>query len=166
MSGPEDRALQAFKALANPVRLRIVRLLAERQELSAGQFAAELDIAQSSLFEHLAGLRDAGLILASGESNPTHRYYCLHPQGIAFLQAVIGGWSHEGDSTVHDTRTGIAIRTATAEDGGTHVIAEEYAVMDRAGRVQIPREYREALELTRRVRLALETDHVTMRPDA
>ena len=37
--------------------------------------------------------------------------------------------------------------------------------MDRAGRVQVPREYRDALELTRRVRLALEGDHVSVRPD-
>ena len=45
------------------------------------------------------------------------------------------------------------------------MIAEEYAVMDRAGRVQVPREYREALALTRRVRLALEADHVSLLPD-
>ena len=44
------------------------------------------------------------------------------------------------------------------------MIAEEYAVMDRAGRVQVPREYREALALTRRVRLALESDHVVDPP--
>ena len=56
-------------------------------------------------------------------------------------------------------------RTATDADGDTHVIAEEYAVMDRAGRVQVPRDYREALALTRRVRLALEADHVAIRPD-
>ena len=37
--------------------------------------------------------------------------------------------------------------------------------MDRAGRVQVPREFREALALTRRVRLALEGDHVSVRPD-
>jgi putative ABC transport system ATP-binding protein len=37
--------------------------------------------------------------------------------------------------------------------------------MDRAGRVQVPKDYREALALTRRVRLALESDHVTLRPD-
>jgi ABC-type lipoprotein export system ATPase subunit len=43
--------------------------------------------------------------------------------------------------------------------------AEEYAVMDRAGRVQVPREFREALELTRRVRLALADDHVQIRSD-
>ncbi|UQU62372.1 ABC transporter ATP-binding protein [Couchioplanes caeruleus] len=69
---------------------------------------------------------------------------------------------------IRDGRTSSEVlrRTATADNGDEHVIAEEYAVMDRAGRVQIPRDYREALALTRRVRLALEPDHVTMRPDA
>ena len=37
--------------------------------------------------------------------------------------------------------------------------------MDRAGRVQVPREFREALALTRRVRLALAEDHVQIRSD-
>ncbi len=45
------------------------------------------------------------------------------------------------------------------------MLAEEYAVMDRAGRVQVPRDFREALALTRRVRLALESDHVTIHRD-
>jgi putative ABC transport system ATP-binding protein len=69
---------------------------------------------------------------------------------------------------IRDGRTSSEVlrRTATADDGGTHVIAEEYAVMDRAGRIQVPRDYREALALTRRVRLALEPDHITIRPDA
>jgi len=44
-------------------------------------------------------------------------------------------------------------------------VAEEYAVMDRAGRVQVPREFRDALALTRRVRLALTDDHVEIRSD-
>ncbi|MGI5240234.1 ABC transporter ATP-binding protein [Dactylosporangium sp. CA-139066] len=68
---------------------------------------------------------------------------------------------------IRDGRTSSEVlrRTATGADGDTHVIAEEYAVMDRAGRVQIPRDFREALALTRRVRLALEPDHVTIRPD-
>jgi ABC-type lipoprotein export system ATPase subunit len=70
--------------------------------------------------------------------------------------------------SIRDGRTSSEVlrRTATGDDGGTHVIAEEYAVMDRAGRVQVPRDYREALALTRRVRLALEPDHITIRPDA
>jgi ABC-type lipoprotein export system ATPase subunit len=69
---------------------------------------------------------------------------------------------------IRDGRTSSEVlrRTATAENGDTHVIAEEYAVMDRAGRVQVPRDYREALALTRRVRLTLEADRVEIRPDA
>jgi ABC-type glutathione transport system ATPase component len=51
------------------------------------------------------------------------------------------------------------------EVAGAPGIAEEFAVMDRAGRVQVPREFRDALELTRRVRLALTDDHVEIRSD-
>ncbi|HEY3438094.1 MAG TPA: ATP-binding cassette domain-containing protein, partial [Actinotalea sp.] len=63
------------------------------------------------------------------------------------------------------TSTEVLRRRIDPADSASEVIAEEYAVMDRAGRVQVPREYREALALTRRVRLALEADHVTVRPD-
>ena len=68
---------------------------------------------------------------------------------------------------IRDGRTSSEVlrRTAARADGETHLIAEEYAVMDRAGRVQIPRDYREALALTRRVRLILEADRVEIRPD-
>lgn len=53
----------------------------------------------------------------------------------------------------------------SAASGDAPGVAEEYAVMDRAGRVQVPREFREALALTRRVRLALAADHVEIRSD-
>jgi ABC-type lipoprotein export system ATPase subunit len=41
---------------------------------------------------------------------------------------------------------------------------EELAVLDRAGRLQLPREYVAALALERRVRLALERDHIGVWP--
>ncbi len=68
---------------------------------------------------------------------------------------------------IRDGRTSSEVLRHTEEspDGEHHVIAEEFAVMDRAGRVQIPREFREALALTRRVRLALEEDHLQLWPD-
>ncbi len=43
---------------------------------------------------------------------------------------------------------------------------EEYALLDRAGRLQLPTEFVDALQLQRRVRLALEPDHVGVWPDA
>jgi hypothetical protein len=41
----------------------------------------------------------------------------------------------------------------------------EYAVMDRAGRVQLPRGMTRALGMRDRVRLESETDHITVWPD-
>ena len=45
------------------------------------------------------------------------------------------------------------------------MISEEYAVVDRAGRLQLPRAHVDALELHNRVRLRLEEDHVGVWPD-
>ena len=56
-------------------------------------------------------------------------------------------------------------RRAINEEGDHHIIAEEYAVLDRVGRLQLPRAHVEALGLERRVRLALEPDHISVWPD-
>jgi ABC-type lipoprotein export system ATPase subunit len=60
-------------------------------------------------------------------------------------------------------------RTATEtlrrrRDGGDELVAEELAVLDRAGRLQLPSEYVSALGLDRRVRLVLEPDHISIHP--
>ena len=55
-------------------------------------------------------------------------------------------------------------RTVSAA-GEHHVIATEYAVLDRAGRLQLPRAHVEALGLEKRVRLELEDDHIGVWPD-
>lgn len=60
------------------------------------------------------------------------------------------------------TSTEVVRRTEVAADGSTTTLHEEYAVLDRAGRLQLPQEYREALGLKDRVRLDLETDHVSV----
>ncbi|WP_435172063.1 ABC transporter ATP-binding protein [Actinacidiphila sp. bgisy145] len=63
------------------------------------------------------------------------------------------------------TSTEVLRRVATGADGLQALTSEEYAVLDRNGRLQIPREFTERLHLRRRVRLALETDHVGVWPD-
>ena len=55
-------------------------------------------------------------------------------------------------------------RSISAE-GDHQVVATEYAVLDRAGRLQLPRAHFEALGLARRVRLELEGDHISVWPD-
>ena len=63
------------------------------------------------------------------------------------------------------TSTETLRRRAVTEAGDHHVIAEEYAVLDRVGRLQLPRALVEALGLERRVRLVLEEDHIEIWPD-
>jgi ABC-type lipoprotein export system ATPase subunit len=63
------------------------------------------------------------------------------------------------------TSTETLRRAAISEAGEHHVIAEEYAVLDRVGRLQLPRSHVEALRLHRRVRVVLEDDHISIWPD-
>ena len=56
-------------------------------------------------------------------------------------------------------------RTELTDEGHHRVISEEFAVLDRAGRLQLPRSHIETLDLRDRVRLRLEDDHVGVFPD-
>jgi putative ABC transport system ATP-binding protein len=140
MSGGQQQRVAIAVALANEPRV-----------LFADEPTGELDTATST--EVFGALRQVNQDFGVTVVIVTHD------------QAVSG--QVERTVAIRDGRTSSEVlrRTATNEDGDTHVIAEEYAVMDRAGRVQIPREYRETLELSNRVRLALETGHVEIHPD-
>lgn len=52
---------RVFKALADPTRRRILQLLDER-EMSAGELAAQFELAKPTLSGHFAVLREAGLV--------------------------------------------------------------------------------------------------------
>ncbi len=62
------------------------------------------------------------------------------------------------------TATETLRRTPVDEHGQESHQHEEFAVIDRVGRLQLPREFVEALELRDRVRLGLEPDHVRVWP--
>jgi len=67
---------------------------------------------------------------------------------------------------IRDGRTAAEVRRSTrvGADGTTELVTEEYAVLDRAGRLQLPAAFVEQLELRDRVRLNLGPDHVEVRP--
>ena len=67
---------------------------------------------------------------------------------------------------IRDGRTSTeTVRRTERSDAGDHrVIAEEFAVLDRAGRLQLPRAHIDKLALADRVRLRLEEDHVGVWP--
>ena len=63
------------------------------------------------------------------------------------------------------TSTEVLRHTEVDEHGVEHLIAQEYTVIDRAGRMQLPSGYVADLGLRDRVRLELEADHVGVWPD-
>jgi putative ABC transport system ATP-binding protein len=67
---------------------------------------------------------------------------------------------------IRDGRTASEVRRSLRRDanGEAVQIAEEYALLDRTGRMQLPRAYVETLRMRDRVRLDLESDHVEVRP--
>lgn len=85
---PDDDTLAMLaKAAAHPARLRILRYLADQQACITGDLVVELDLAQSTVSEHLRILREAGLV--RGEIEGPRTRYCLDPDGLAALAAGI-----------------------------------------------------------------------------
>ena len=79
----EARAVAMLRALANPVRFRIVQELARRTECIVGVLVDVLPIAQSTVSEHLKVLKEAGVV--QGTVDGPNRCYCLDPEALRFL---------------------------------------------------------------------------------
>ena len=132
MSGGEQQRVAIATALANAPQL-----------LLADEPTGELDTTTTQeVFETLRTVnREAGTTVV----------VVTHDSAVSSLV--------ERTVAIRDGRTSSEVlRRETDGD----VVHEEYAVMDRAGRLQVPPEYREALALTSRVRLVLEADHLAV----
>ena len=68
---------------------------------------------------------------------------------------------------IRDGRTSsVTLRRFERSETGEHrTVAEEFVVLDRAGRLQLPRAHVEALGLAHRVRVRLEEGHVSIWPE-
>ncbi|AXG78045.1 ABC transporter ATP-binding protein [Streptomyces paludis] len=68
---------------------------------------------------------------------------------------------------IRDGRTSSEVlrRTEIDAEGQESVVAREYAMLDRAGRLQLPTEYTAALGMEQRVMLELEQDHIQVWAD-
>ncbi|MET8806785.1 ABC transporter ATP-binding protein [Streptomyces sp. NPDC004546] len=69
---------------------------------------------------------------------------------------------------IRDGRTSTEVLRRSEIDATTGhetVVAREYAMLDRAGRLQLPADYLRALDMRDRVALELESDHIGVWPD-
>jgi ArsR family transcriptional regulator len=74
-----------LRALGHPVRLAIIRALAERSCCCCGEVCRSLPLAQSTVSQHLKVLRDAGLV--SFRRDGVRSSYILNPAAFAALRA-------------------------------------------------------------------------------
>jgi arsenate reductase (thioredoxin) len=85
---PSAPALEVARALADPLRWRIVELLATEQ-LCVAHLTQELGVGQPLVSHHLKALRTAGLVTADRYRYWT--YYQLHPDALRLLANHLDG---------------------------------------------------------------------------
>ncbi|ACU95284.1 MAG: metalloregulator ArsR/SmtB family transcription factor [Saccharomonospora viridis] len=78
-----------FKAMADPVRLRLLSLIASHAggEVCVCDLTDAFDLTGPTISHHLKVLRESGLI--TGERRGTWVYYRVHPEVLARLSAVL-----------------------------------------------------------------------------
>ena len=82
----DDDADDALRALAEPRRRAILRLVAQ-EELAAGEIAAAFDVTRPAVSQHLTVLKHAGLLTERREG--TRRLYHARPEGLAELRRLL-----------------------------------------------------------------------------
>lgn len=76
-----------FRALADPTRRAVFERLSQ-QEMSVSELTARFPVSQAAISQHLATLKDAGLVCQRREGR--NAYYRTDPRGLAALDE----WVH------------------------------------------------------------------------
>lgn len=80
-----DKTVDAFKALGDPTRLKVLRLLSDSgNNLCVTAIAHKLVIAQPTISQHLKVLKNVGIVKAQRMGN--HVHYRLDLQRVASLR--------------------------------------------------------------------------------
>lgn len=73
-----------YVAIADPTRRKLIRLLAEADELPLHELTAQFDMGRTAVSKHLAILKDAGLVMARKEGRETR--YRLNAEPLKEIQ--------------------------------------------------------------------------------
>ena len=83
----DDDLSSLCKALGHPARVRLVRLLAERGVCISGDLADAIDLAPSTVSEHLRILKEAGLV--QGTIDGPRRCYGINAGALDFARKLL-----------------------------------------------------------------------------
>jgi ArsR family transcriptional regulator len=102
------RLSTVFKALGDPVRLRLLSLIASHAggEACVCDLTGEFDVSQPTISHHLKVLREAGLLTSERRANWV--YYRVQPEALVVLSQLL-------DSRAGSTAAASTASTASAE---------------------------------------------------
>ena len=75
--------MNVFEGLADPTRRRVLELLADHDELAAGEIAEHFNMTRAGVSRHLRTLEDAGFVEVRVDAQ--RRLYRLNPEPFAEL---------------------------------------------------------------------------------
>ncbi len=75
-----------LRALAEPRRREMLRLVRDEPR-SVGEIAAQFDVSQQAVSQHLQVLKDAGLVAVRKEGQ--RRLYVVRPEGLETLETFL-----------------------------------------------------------------------------
>jgi ArsR family transcriptional regulator len=109
-----DESIELFKAFADPVRLRLLNLLADG-EVCVCHLHEALELPQSTVSRHLAYLRKRGLVV--GRKDGLWVHYRLAKPGGELHRTLIGclGACYKGVETLNQDRQRLDHRTCCGE---------------------------------------------------
>lgn len=82
-----ERLAPVFKALGDPVRLRMASMIAASPELCVCEITPAFDLSSGTISHHLRTLREAGLV--DCERRGTFVYYWIRPESLSALSALL-----------------------------------------------------------------------------
>ncbi|MDD4438356.1 MAG: metalloregulator ArsR/SmtB family transcription factor [Tissierellia bacterium] len=89
----QENLARIAKALAHPVRIAILQLLATQECCYHGDMSEIIPVAKSTLSQHLKELRDAGLI--QGTITLPSIKYCINQENWKLAKAQFGAFFKE-----------------------------------------------------------------------
>jgi len=92
-------AAQILKSVAHPKRLAIIQCLTQEEKLSVGKLQIKLQITQSMTSQHLASLRNVGIVGCEKEANICY-YYILNKNILKLLDCVKQSAKSKGEKNV------------------------------------------------------------------
>lgn len=89
----QENLARIAKALAHPVRIAILQMLAKQECCYHGDMSEVIPVAKSTLSQHLKELKDAGLI--QGEITLPSIKYCINQENWSIAKSLFGAFFKE-----------------------------------------------------------------------